>query len=114
MSELFLSGWNLQKEGKIIEAIDYYKKAMELGDKCALFQYHCMDRYGQGIPINYNNMIVWSNFKFKASEFECLRSCYENDDRVESIYNLGMLYVLYDDIQNALVYLKLAQDYAPA
>lgn len=114
MHEHFLEGWALQKEGKFVEAVDCYKRGMEMGDKCALFQYHCMDRYGQGIPINYDNMIQWSSFKLKAEEFECLRSCYEGDDRVESMYNLGMVYDLYGDLQNALVYLKLAKDYPPA
>lgn len=48
MHEYFLEGWTLQKEGKIMEAMDCYRKGIVMGDKCALFQYHCMDRIPTG------------------------------------------------------------------
>ncbi len=50
--DLFLSGWKFQRENNIPEALRCYELAKISGDKCAIFHWNCMDRYGQGIPRN--------------------------------------------------------------
>lgn len=115
MHEEFLQGWKLQREGKVAEALVCYERGKQEGDKCALFHWNCMDRYGQDIPSNINNFIKWDTFTLLDDEFECLYECYRDIDEAEIHFNLGIAYNIRKRPDDALdSYLKArARDYLP-
>lgn len=113
MHSLFLQGWNFQRERKIPEALECYEMAKKAGDKCALFHWNCMDRYGQDMPLNINNFINWDKFTLLNDEFECLYNCYKDIDEAEIQLNLGIVYDIHKQPDQALVCLSKTQDYLP-
>lgn len=114
--DLFLQGWSFQRSNKIRKAVKCYEEAMEAGDKCAVFQWNCMDRYGQSIPINARNQMDWDVFILNDEEFECLYGCYKDIDEPEIQYNLGLLYDCHKNHDPAHHYYELAvqKQYPPA
>ena len=108
----FLEGWKLQRASNIAEAVQCYKDAVD--DKCAIFHWNCMDRYGQSIPLNLNNRMRFKNFTLTVEEFECLYNCYKDIEEVEIKFNLGKLYEVSKNIEQAKRCFQEAIDYPPA
>lgn len=46
--------------GNVSQSIDCYKQGTENGDRCALYHWNDINRYGMvGEPVNYDNNIDW-------------------------------------------------------
>lgn len=117
MHALFLEGWNHQITGNIASAIKCYEGAIELKDQCAVFNWNCMDRYGQGIPVNINNDCDLEKLSLTNEEFDLLLTCYQSDNTVESRFNLGRLFSSRKDYEKSFkqYFLSATNDaYPPA
>jgi TPR repeat protein len=115
MHSVFIRGWKYQKSGNIDKALMCYKQAKNEGDKCALFHWTCMDRYGQYLPMNCNNADD-NTFKLSEEEIDCLYSCYKNNREPEIQLNLGILCDHHNAKDQAVKYLEASamQSYGPA
>ena len=111
---LFLKGWRHQSNGNMIRALNRYREAIVEGDQCAVFHWNCMDRYGQGVPLNFMNEFQFSNMKLSDDVFELLLKCYKSVDSVESQFNIGILYDTRKEYEKALQQFMEVRDYAPA
>jgi TPR repeat protein len=113
MHSLFLQGWAYEIDGKIAEAVNCYKEAVALGDRCAEFQWNWMDRYGQGVPVNFHNTFMFHNIVVKDEEYDILMKCYEAVPSVEHRFNIGRLFdSRREHVRSFEIYKGL--DYAPA
>ena len=115
--DLFLQGWSYQRANNIVDALKCYEEAKLIHDKCAIFQWNCMDRYGQCIPINVNNGMNCDSYSMNEEEVDCLYKCYKDSEEPEIQYNLGLLYLyICKKIDQAVHYLMLSvqKEYAPA
>ena len=111
---LFLKGWRHQKNGHITRALKRYKEAIVEGDQCAVFHWNCMDRYGQGVPINFRNEFYLSKMTLTDEEFQLLLKCYTSVDCVESRFNIGILYDIRKEYKKAFEQFMEVKGYAPA
>lgn len=113
MHPLFLQGWNHQIADNLQDALKCYTEAIALGDKCAQFHWNCMDRYGQGMAVNFNNSCKLSDMVLNDEEFYLLMKCYESHPTMEHRFNVARLYDTRKEYQKSFhIYKDL--DYAPA
>jgi TPR repeat protein len=116
MHELFRVGWVLQQQRKIPEAVECYREARRNRDRCASFQLNCMESFGQDLPMNIDLIINWQSLKLTVEEFNCLYECYKDVNITSIKFNLGLLYMVMNQPELAVEYIKLAakNDYSPA
>lgn len=116
MHDLFLKGWECEMQSMIEDALNWYEKAKESGDKCAIFHTNCMDRFGQHMPLNIKNIFDIQSFKLNEEEFGCLFSCYDGIDKIEIQSNLGNLYLVMgkQDLAEKCHILAAEKGYAPS
>lgn len=114
--DIFLQGWELQRRGYITDALECYTDAILTRDKCAIFHWNCMDKYGQDIPINVNNSFDLTKLKLSDDDFYCLYDCYRDIDEVEILYNLGLLYFYNKSKEWGIYYWSIGarRNYPPA
>lgn len=112
MSSLFLQGWTYQVAGNLSGAIRCYEEAKD--DPCAVWHWNCMDRYGQGIPVNVQN--DFDTIVITDDQYTLLMEYYGSQDTVENKFNIGLLYDNRKDYGKSFEYFKLSakHGYAPA
>lgn len=116
MHELFRTGWSFQQQRKILEAIECYRKALRHRDRCAGFHLKCMEIFGQDMPMNVDVIINWKSMILTQDEFDCLYECYSKVHTASIKFNLGLLYIVTNQVELAIEYIKLSakNDYPPA
>lgn len=116
-SSFFIEGQLFEQKGQITDAIDLYEQAEKVEDRCAIFHWNCIDRYGMlGQPINYSNQVDWEKFSLTSEEAELLLAYYRESETVESLFRQAIIYNIMKNFDNSLIYLKrtCAQNYGPA
>lgn len=105
---IFRSGWELQKQGYIDDAIKVYETDTGAGK----FHLNCMYRGGQWIEIDHTRSCDWDEIILGEKEINEIHDCYkerEDDKYIQN--NIGLLYKHYKkNYKKAVKWYKFGAD----